>query len=262
MKPQTQRRWFYASPHDAFNLLELLVTVAIITILAALLLPALATAKASGRSAACKSNLRQIGISMADFTHEEDRFPAAQHWDATVNPFVTYGWPARLLPGLGSNTSVFRCPATDSRFDWPAKPSPLGYAFPFNVDPGTSRFSYGYNVSGVASMGGHGLGSGPPPGIPVSRVTHPAEMIAIADSDGSGLWDGEITFNRVALPGGPRVLFPPGSRHKLGANVVFCDGHVEWARQSKWIEGTDEAARRWNNDHQTHRPLWVTSSGF
>ena len=218
--------------------------------------------KESARSAACKSNLRQMGLALFSYAHDAEYFPAAKHRDVTISPFVTYGWPARLLPYLSSNTTVFRCPSRDSRFEWPTNISPKGFRFPFNIDPGVSHFSYGYNVFGVSSAGGFGLAGAPSAEVPVSRVVNPSEMIALSDSDGDGFLDGEITFNRTAMPGGPKVLFPPGSCHKGGANAVFCDGHVEWAPQAKWIEKTDDAARRWNNDNQPHRQFWVSTSGF
>jgi prepilin-type N-terminal cleavage/methylation domain-containing protein len=58
----------FQEPAAAFTLIELLVVIAIIAVLAALLLPALATAKEKGKRIAGLSNLRQVGLSLTFYT--------------------------------------------------------------------------------------------------------------------------------------------------------------------------------------------------
>ena len=65
-----------SKPAIGFSLVELLVTVAIIAVLAALLLPALSRAKESGRTTACQGNLHQIGIALQLYVSESgNRMP-------------------------------------------------------------------------------------------------------------------------------------------------------------------------------------------
>jgi hypothetical protein len=51
----------------------------------------------------------------------------------------------------------------------------------------------------------------------------------------------------------------PPPRHNYGDNVVFCDDHVEYAKQKVWLEKTDRARQRWNNDHLPHPETWANN---
>jgi len=76
-------------------------------------------------------------------------------------------------------------------------------------------------------------------------VVAPSDMVAVADHDpysSDDDQDGDLH---------PDLLYDvtlTGKRHSRGANVVFCDAHVEYARTNQWK--ADVARQRWNNDHK------------
>ena len=101
----------------AFTLIELLVVIAIIAILAALLLPALSSAKQKAWTTSCNSNLHQIGLGMRMFADENSEFYPESgttiYWGAIdVAPPVGSGkasWSQQVFQYVG-NTNAFNCP--------------------------------------------------------------------------------------------------------------------------------------------------------
>ncbi len=247
----------------AFTLIELLVVIAIIAILAALLLPALARAKARAKQTACLNNLRQIGIGTIMYLGQYNAYPGCI--DARPGPgYFTYLWPRRLFSQLGTNRTIFWCPAAAVDAQWDTN---YNQTFPRGIDyviasaVNASKFSYGYNDWGLrdpgpSQSGQLGLGGdiGIVPEVKESQVKSPVNMIMLGDSKADRSWDGNI--DPKSSPDWP------SNRHNRRAVFMFADGHAEAALRKEVIDPAADSPwrRRWNNDNQPHLEIaWTVN---
>src|SRR5438045_4264284 len=96
------RRWW----GSGFTLIELLVVIAIIAILAAILFPVFAQARAKARGVSCLSNIKQLALGMTMY---------AQDYDET---FPQWKWDQSWLNGTGKNDQGATIPTNDATTLW------------------------------------------------------------------------------------------------------------------------------------------------
>jgi prepilin-type N-terminal cleavage/methylation domain-containing protein/prepilin-type processing-associated H-X9-DG protein len=248
-----------AGKTTGFTLIELLVVIAVIAILAAILFPVFARARENARRSACQSNLKQIGLAIAQYAQDYDeRYPPAYA--------ATYASP----PSCSAFTAPDRTPWFNTSLGTAWGPLWWQIAYPYynnlqllicpshrggkvnsstDVDP-----SYAMNINFMRGKNSGECSAGYRAGVGVqlSQVARPAEKLLVGELRSQLIPERLGDYNRPidsysfwtepairdesdgGWPGGNKAAntwytnSPANSRHFDGANFLFADGHVKY----------------------------------
>ena len=219
-----------------FTLIELLVVIAVIAILAAILFPVFARARDNARRSSCQSNLKQIGLGLLQYTQDYDEtLPTAEknvvgsggapptQWSAPANATSVYAttsvqnWFKELEPYTKS-WQIYRCPSA-------ANGTMTALSAPTYEPYGDSNASYRPNSLLLQRR--------------LSALQQAANLVAMHESLAPSH---TVIYRPTPQNFSLSPSFPLASTHVMtswaepfpmhfdGANRLFCDGHVKWAK--------------------------------
>ncbi len=206
---------------SAFTLIELLIVIAIISILAAILFPVFARARESARRASCMSNLKQIGLGWIQYAQDYDdrvmprdsgTISGKMHywWGSWVSATNTLNENEGLLQPYMKNHQIQACTSFDNQ-----------------LRAALRLTGYAYNNEYLHTFGR----------IPVhlAQIVDPVETVVMADS-------ARLDFAAPYALQGNTYLTPPGpdstigtmgnypafhGRHNGMGVVLWADGHAK-----------------------------------
>jgi len=224
---------------NAFTLIELLVVIAIIAILAAILFPVFAQAKAAAKKTACLSNNKQLGLAVVMYAGDYDDIMCPRV--IRVNQ-VTLSWRTLTFPYVKS-ANLYQCPTN------PARNAPTAdYTCDannncgWNIEPGKFYTSYNanWNWNGLGGPFGDNID-----GVSMTISPNPAQVISLTESslNTSGVnlvvpWAlGQLMTSPSAADGSAGHIWT----HNKITTFAFLDGHAKGLRPTTTMNNVNDA---------------------
>lgn len=212
----------HAGVKHCFTLIELLVVIAIIAILAAILLPALNSARERGRSASCLNNMKQMGSAAMQYSNDYDDYSLPRgdnsNWTMTwcMGPYLGYQLNTYRQFGTTADLPIFQCPSD---------PDPQFVASNQNF-AGKNGLSYigNHHILSSAELSNWGT--------KLSKIANSSSMYYILEAYQAGAvtmcyYDhARAGYRHPGGNTGESSSAAVASGFTGGMNVLFLDGHV------------------------------------
>ncbi|MBQ4329155.1 MAG: DUF1559 domain-containing protein [Lentisphaeria bacterium] len=226
-----------------FTLIELLVVIAIIAILAAILLPALNSARERGRTAACVNNEKQLASAVSLYNSDNDDYNpyhaffdypgagARAGWNTAI---MTYAGVGTVTPYRGNpspyTVEVFICPSqiVEDRINlvgYYCSYAPNGRTPGIGDAPVPNPRVFGYSTYGGQNNPPIKVGSLQKPSVCMmltDALNHKGDNQHKIDRTSVAMWNWDGSVNSVEA----MKAFLMDARHNNTMNMAYMDGHV------------------------------------